>query len=224
MSGIQQAVISTFISSGPPSIGSPFKGGYYAGLVSSAGNGIADYYLIIAPKSSGQFGGFTGSTIRWKTTATFTSGTDSVIDGAANSANLNNASHPAGQFCEGLSIGGYTDWYLPAWYELEILYYNLKPGTRTNVTTRGTNPYAVPPRTSNYTAGNPPQTPVVDFQNNNGNPGNAESFIITAYWSSSQWSGDPTERAVALNTDEGNTFGESKTRYLFCRAVRREPI
>lgn len=223
MSGIQQAVISTFISSGPPPIGSPFKGGYYAGLVSTAGNGIADYYLIIAPKSSGQFGGFSGSTVRWKTTDTFTSGTDSVINGPANSANLNNASHPAGQFCEGLSIGGYTDWYLPAWLELEILYFNLKPGTRTNNTSRGTNAYAVPPRASNYTAGNPPRTPVVDFQNS-GNPGNAESFLIAAYWSSTQFSGNPTEQATAINTDDGFSFGEDKDRFAYARAVRREPI
>jgi hypothetical protein len=39
--------------------------------------------------------------------------------------------HPAAQFCVNLSIGGFTDWYLPARYELDIAYFNLKPSLQT---------------------------------------------------------------------------------------------
>jgi hypothetical protein len=31
--------------------------------------------------------------------------------------------HPAAEFCVNLSIGGHTDWYLPARYELDIAYF-----------------------------------------------------------------------------------------------------
>ena len=54
-----------------------------------------------------------------------------------NSTNMNNASHPAAQFCEGLTIGGFSDWYMPARNELEICYYNLKPTTQNNNTGGG---------------------------------------------------------------------------------------
>jgi hypothetical protein len=80
--------------------------------------------------------------------------------------------HPAAQFCENLSIGGYSDWYLPARYELDIAYENLKPTTASNNTSWGINPYSVPERTVNRTAGAPAQTSVAAFQS-----GGAEAFV-----------------------------------------------
>jgi hypothetical protein len=44
------------------------------------------------------------------------------------------------------SIGGFTDWYLPARYELDIAYFNLKPSTQANDTSWGSNVYSVPQR------------------------------------------------------------------------------
>jgi hypothetical protein len=101
-----------------------------------------------------------------------TSGTSSEYDGAANTANMADASHPAAQYCEGLSIGGYSDWYLPARYELDIAYENLKPTTTSNSTSWGINDYSVPKRTVNRTAGAPAQTSIAAFQT-----GGAEAFV-----------------------------------------------
>ena len=162
----------------PTVIGQAFGGGYYAGQISTAGNGVADYYLVVAPKSSGQ-----SNSLQWKTSATETAGTSSQIDGPSNSNAMNDASHPAAQFCKGLTIGGYSDWYMPARNELEVCYYNLKPTTDNNHTSSGINPNAVPARNSNYTASVPAQTSATDFQA----PSGAERFDTALYWSSSQW-------------------------------------
>ena len=166
-----------------PAIGTAFQGGFFAGTISHTANGVATHALIVAPAATGATGaGYILTTNKqWKTTNTATAGTTSTYDGAANSANMNNASHPAAEFCETLSIGGYTDWYLPALDELEIAYYNLKPTTDSNDTGSGTNAYSVPARGSNYTAGTPAQTTVTAFQT-----GNSEAFDDVDHWSSTE--------------------------------------
>lgn len=196
----------------PTVIGESFGGGYYAGQISTTGNGVADYYLIVAPVSSGQH-----SSKQWKTSATSTAGTDSVIDGPTNTANMDNASHPAAQFCAGLTIGGFSDWYMPARYELEVCYYNLKPTTDTNNTSSGTNTYAVPSRGSNYTSNTPSQTSATDFKNTG-----SEYFSLDNYWASTE-----LEAAYARVQD----FQNGSVGYLHksnfsrpVRAVRRIPV
>jgi hypothetical protein len=166
-----------------PAIGAAYEGGFFAGTISHTDDGVATHALIVAPAATGATGtGYTLTTNKqWKTTNTTTAGTTSPFDGAANSANMNNASHPAAQFCEDLSIGGYSDWYLPARYELDIAYENLKPTTDSNNTSWGINPYSVPERTVNRTAGAPAQTSVAAFQS-----GGAEAFVAAYHWSSTE--------------------------------------
>jgi hypothetical protein len=166
-----------------PAIGEAYEGGFFAGYISHTEDGVATHALIVAPAATGASGGnYTITTnLQWKTTNTTTAGTTSPFDGAANSANMNNADHPAAQFCEGLSIGGYSDWYLPARYELDIAYENLKPTISSNDTSWGINPYSVPERTVNRTAGAPAQTSVAAFQG-----GGAEAFIAFPHWSSTE--------------------------------------
>ena len=179
-----------------PAIGAAYEGGFFAGTISHTANGVATHALIVAPAATGATGtGYTLTTLKqWKTTNTTTAGTTSTYDGAANSANMNNASHPAAEFCETLSIGGYTDWYLPARYELEIAYYNLKPTTDSNNTSYGINAYSVPARGSNYTAGTPAQTTVTAFQT-----GNSEAFVAGRHWSSTESSSTRGWRLNFLN-------------------------
>ena len=197
-----------------PAIGSAFGGGFFAGQISTAGNGVADYNLVIGPVSSSQ------STSQWKTTQTSTAGTTSVIDGPTNSSNMNNASHPAAQFCEGLSIGGFSDWYMPAKNELEVCYYNLKPTTTSNNTSSGTNTNAVPSRGSNYTAGTPAQTSAADFKDTG-----AEDFTTAAdYWSSTE-STATNAWFQSFNSGSQNDYKPNgKTSYLRVRAVRRVAV
>jgi hypothetical protein len=158
-----------------PDIGDAYEGGFFAGFISHTDDGVATHGLIVAPSASGY------TTLQWKTSNTSTAGTSSDFNGSVNSANMNNASHPAAQYCEGLSIGGYSDWYLPARYELDIAYQNLKPTTASNSTSWGINPYSVPERTVNRTAGAPAQTSIAAFQT-----GGAEAFVASGHWSSTE--------------------------------------
>jgi hypothetical protein len=196
----------------PTVIGQSFGGGYYAGQISTNGNGVATHYLIVGPISTAQ------SNLQWKTVWTTTDGTSSNIDGPTNSTNMNNASHPAAQFCEGLSVGGFTDWYLPAKDELEVCYYNLKPTTATNNTSSGSNNNAVPSR-GNYTSGTPARTSAADFTG-------AEAFnTLNAYWSSTQYD-FKYARTQLFNTGRQyyNGYFSNKQNNRFTRAVRRIPV
>lgn len=195
----------------PTVIGQVYGGGYYAGQISVNGNGIATHYIVIAPKASGESG-----SIQYKTTSTATSGTGSVIDGPTNSANMNNAFHPAAQFCEALSINGYGDWYLPARDELEVCYYNLKPTSQLNDNSSGSNANAVPSRITNYTNTVPPQTSLSLFQ-----AGGSEAFTATPYWTSTQFS---TTDAWYQDFDTGQQTNANKQVSLAVRAIRRVPV
>lgn len=210
MSGAHQAVFMNQRSFGLK-IGDAYEGGFFAGEISTSGNGVATHNLVVAPKSSGETSG-----VQWKTSQTSTSGTSSVIDGPTNSANMNNASHPAAQFCEGLTIGGFSDWYMPAKNELEVCYYNLKPTTQSNSTLQGANTNAVPSRSSNYTTTVPGQTLATDFKT-----GNTEAFQADTYWSSTQ---ETSVNAWRQATTNGRQLGTPKDVSLYVRAVRRVAI
>jgi hypothetical protein len=109
-------------------IGDFYEGGYLAGVIDStqtAGSSGKRYALIVAPKAEGQtnigwgYNGSTGATSRW--------------DGVQNTINLlSYSSSHAPQFCNNLTINGYSDWYMPAIDELELLYRNFKPTTQIN--------------------------------------------------------------------------------------------
>jgi hypothetical protein len=194
----------------PLVIGGAFGGGFYAGQISTAGNGIADFNLVVGPKSTAQ------ALRQWKTTTTSTSGTTSDIDGPGNSSAMNNASHPAAQFCEGLTIGGFSDWYMPAKNELEVCYYNLKPSTTANNTSSGINPNAVPARASNYSGGSPAQTSATAFQDPN-----SEAYTISFYWSSTQLSASNASYTQFTN---GQQSTYAKTYSMNVRAIRRVAV
>jgi hypothetical protein len=198
-----------------PAIGDAFGGGFFAGQISTAGNSIADYNLVAGPVASAQNLGK-----QWKTSNTATAGTSSVIDGPTNSSNMNNASHPAAQFCEGLTIGGFSDWYMPALNELEVCYYNLKPTTTSNYTSSGINANAVPARASNYTSGTPAQTSAADFQDTG-----AEDFSAAFYWCST----DNTAGYTAYARQQSFSYGRQsyfflKTTSSPVRAIRRVAV
>ena len=213
MSGALQAVFQNQRGfSTLPSIGSAYGGGYFAGQISTAGNGTADYNLVVGPLSSAQ-----STNKKWKVENSSTTGTSSVINGPTNSSNMNNADHPAAQFCESVTVGGFSDWYMPAKNELEICYYNLKPTTTSN-SAWGENANSVPARASTYTAGTPAQTSASAFQS-----GGSEAFTATDYWSSTQYDPAPSY-AYPQNFSTGSQGGNTKNYALNVRAVRRVAV
>ncbi len=215
MSGIMLNIAGATYSS-VPVVGSALGGGFFAGQISTTANSVATHNLVVGPVSSAQ------GVYQWKTTNTSTAGTSSTIDGPTNSSNMNDATHPAAQFCEGLTIGGFSDWYMPASLELEICYYNLKPTTQNNSTRIGTNAYSVPARASNYTTGDPAQTSAADFKDTGAEDYTTSPFSF--YWSSTE-SGASYAIFKAFNGGSSSPFFKDNTSYsIKVRAVRRVAV
>ena len=143
---------------------------------------------------------------------------------------MNNASHPAAQFCRALTIGGYSDWYLPSRDELEIVYRNCKPDSTANNTyvnrinsigagngsdtnNNGYNANSLPVGTA-YTASNPTTSVSLAYTT-----GNAEAFSTTNYyWSSTEFDATAAwKQAFTYGTQTNDT--KSSTYYV--RAVRK---
>ena len=199
-------------SNAPTVIGQSYGGGYYAGQISTAGNGVADYYLVVGPVASAQ----TTGAYQNKPTS-FGFGISDPVQGPSNTANMNDPSYPAAYFCIGLTVGGYSDWYLPARNELDVCYYNLKPTTTVNNTSSGINANSVPRRNSNYTSGTPAQTSASNFQSTG-----AEKFNVSSYWSSTQ---DQANSAWAKYFGNGGNYNNAKySANLGVRAIRRVAV
>jgi hypothetical protein len=215
MSGIQQnfAYGRSFGPPPPPTtIGGAYGGGFYAGRINVSGT---FYNLVVAPKASGE------ALKTWGVYGT-TTGITSVINGPTNSASLAalGASYEAATFCEGLTIGGYSDWYLPAKNELEVLYYFLKPTTNANDTLSGSNANAVSPEpiSTNYTSGSPAQTSAgIGFRT-----GETNAFAYGGFYFSSTESN--AIRAWGQDLTNGGQDSGSKNSSEYVRAVRRIPV
>lgn len=213
MSGALQAVFQnqrSFFTQ--PSIGEAYGGGFFAGQINQGGT---IYNLVIAPKSGGE------TAAKWKTSNTEDSGCDSFIDGPANTNAIDDSLHPAAQFCNALTIGGFTDWYMPAKNELEVCYYYLKPSTTTNNTSSGSNANAVSPEpiSTNYSSGSPAQTSVTAFQT-----GGSEVFIAARYSSSTQYSVDTSRGWSHTFSDGFQGVSPDKNTSSNVRAVRRVAV
>jgi hypothetical protein len=238
-----------------PAVGAAYGGGYFGGQISTAGNGVADYNLVVAPKEGntsgpatggalkGQYGGATPTTIQYRTTnAADAAAAQNLVYGGTvsdlykasalhplfNTTWLNSATGPNGGTMNlatgglggGAGIGGYTDWYVPAKNELEVLYYFLKPETTSNfVNGSGSNANAVTPEpvSTAYTAGSPGQTSAGLFQQ-----GNPQAFT-TQYWSSSEVSTGTTNAwsQSFASFNNGNQDAGNKANLNAARAIRR---
>ena len=207
----------------PGAIGTAYAGGFFAGQVNSAGT---IFNLVVSPVSSGQTTTNMGT---YSASSTF-----SNIDGPSNSAALAAQSRPAATFCEGLTIGGFSDWYLPALNELQAIYYYAKPTTANNITSRGSNSNAVSPQplSTNYTLTVPARSSAAVFA------GGAQTFNPTigsggdgSYWTSTTHPSGFTQGiyAVAFGPDgtggnAGNISGQFQPTNQGVRAIRRVAV
>jgi hypothetical protein len=213
----------------PAVIGEPFGGGFFAGYISHTADGNPTHALIVAPRETGATGsGYTLTTNpRWadETVAVPAHSTlidaNNVFDGKVNTdlmisliadSTYSAGAFPAAQFCADLSIGGFTDWYLPARFELDIAYFNLKPGTGANNTSWGSNIYSVPKRDNNNTADYPQQTYVTAFNTS------AQAFVTGFHWSSTE---NVATNAWGLNLLTGTQNTNLKIGTFRVRAFRK---
>jgi hypothetical protein len=207
---------------------------------------MAKFRVIVAPKSSGESTGQpykNAGTQAPAATGTLTEGLKATL---AMVADGDSTVYPAAHYCNNLSIGGYSDWYLPARGELELIYRNLKPVTNNNYTVanrpllatrdyknlgslgdtspnHGVNNNSDPQGVA-YTSGSPAQTSVAAFQT-----GGAEAmaFGTLAYWSSTEYV-DPNGWYQYYGTTTPGAQNEpvsgNKTQSFYVRAVRRSII
>ncbi|MGB5136064.1 MAG: hypothetical protein WBN89_12910, partial [Prochlorococcaceae cyanobacterium] len=204
-----------------PALGAPLEGGFYGGLYSLAGNGTASHALIVAPKAGGETSG-----LAWKSANTATAGTESSFDGLAASQaafDAGAAAHPAAAWARGLSIGGYSDWYVPSQFELLALFWTLKPEgggdyPNTEEPGAGVNPYAVPQRGEFGYDTNPGQTSASAFRLNQ-----AQALDMGQFYGVST-QGSTTSQQRYLSWMDGFGGAGSKTTTRHWRAIRRVAV
>ena len=194
-----------------PAIGTPFQGGFFAGLINIAGQRHA---LIVAPKATGEH-----EEAEWISDYQAVPGAKSYDDGYANTQAMAEAGSDLAKWARGLDIGGHADWYLPSQDELEICYRNLKPTTRENYcyARSGINLSAVPP-TRPYAPEHPLQTSATAFQK-----GGEEAFSDDWYWSSTQHASDSDYAWNQTFNNGYQSYGYTHDE-LRARAVRRSPL
>lgn len=213
------------IPSIPTLAGTAYGGGYYAGRIKI---GTSTYALVVSPRASGY-----GTGLQWKTSVFNATVSNLFNDGFTNSQEMNKAGFPAAQFCRALSIGGYTDWYMPSWAELEICYRNLKPTTTGNtvnstqfntarangayvppgVISIGENPYSSPVG-AGYTTFSPLQTTAALFK-----VGQSEAFYGNQWlWTSNKYD---TQYCWFQSFENGSQSGVTGDYAGYVRAVRK---
>ena len=201
---------------------------------------MAKFRVIVAPKSSGETTKVykNAATAAPSATGTLTEGLKATL---AMVADGNSTVYPAAHFCNDLSIGGYSDWYLPARDELELIYRNLKPFTTNNETTanRPNSPtpnytnlgsigtggvnhglnYNSDPQGVAYTTTVPARTSVAAFHT-----GGAEFMASNEFWSSTEYSGTAAWDQNYTTSFPGRQLNENKGSTRNIRAVRRSII
>ena len=215
-----------------PSIGDAAWGGYMAGIIDTTRVGSIGgtdpsqaglrYLLIVSPKSIEYT---TGK--RWKTTDDAgPNATKTRWDGLSATEAMFAAGpeYEAATYCRGLAFpaDGGSRWYLPAIYELEVLYRNLKPTTEPHYNASGANPASDPTGTA-YVPGAttaPAQSLLAAFQQ--GGAQALEGVSSPYYWSSSEYSAPYASFQHVGGTYAGSQNFTTKTdTYGRVRPVRR---
>lgn len=207
---------------------------------------MARYRMIVAPKSTGEISG----TSLVASASIFTPPIVTLNEGLLATESLLNGDEsgdsPAAEWVSSLSIGGYTDWFIPAINQLELAYRNLKPTDDNNFTVdispgesnyryetmgayvpdypipMGANPNSVPVGGA-YTTSVPSRTPLTDFQS--GGSQALYDSVNTFYWSSSFYlSAMYWRMTFSSSSQSGRQLGATKNQANRIRAFRRSII
>lgn len=205
MSAVEKAAPAVTI----PAIGQAYGGGFVTGVTRDPATGKRSLHI-----SSGAEHELVG---KWGEYGVKIEGTDSFTDSLANTQAMAAAGSELASKVLALSIGGYSDWAIPARDVQELQYRHFKPTTEENWANsrNGDNPNSAPVGLL-YSEEDPVQTIHTTFQE-----GGAEAFRDTWYWSSSQRSAD---FAFSMGFDDGFQDSFGKDIELRVRPVRSELI
>jgi hypothetical protein len=188
----------------PATIGAPFEGGFYGGIIHLSD---ATFAVVWAPKAQGE------TKAAWLDSYTSVPGSASCFDSMANTKAMAEAGSDLAKWALGLEINGHADWCIPARDVLELGYRNLKPTTGENCCSfrDGDNASSVPTGYP-YTDESPAQTAAEAFKE-----GGPEAFEARWHWSSTQYS---DFSAFLQYFDYGTQINFSKSAEGRARAVR----
>lgn len=205
MSAVAKAVPAVTL----PAIGQPYGGGFFSGITRDPDTGKR--YLNITAGAEHELKG------AWGEYGEKIEGADSFTNSRTNTEAMAASGSELAKQVLALSIGGFTDWAIPARDVQELQYRHFKPTTETNWAGRrdGDNPNSEPVGLL-YTDESPAHTSVEVFRE-----GGTEAFQDTWYWSSSQRSA-----YVAFNMyfDDGDQSYDVKHGELRVRPVRSQLI
>jgi hypothetical protein len=222
---------SAFFDPNTDPIGTQAEGGFFAGKVVSDVDGVT--YAIIVSDGDGDTDRTGAGDKQWRTSQTALNQAQTLADGKSvmdyivNNETLSD--FPAFEWIQttlnNANYNGYSDWYLPARDELELIYRHFKPttddnndGTRPSSgfggdgATHGTN-NSSDPNGSGYTTSDPSQTSITSFQD-----GGADYLTDNNYWSSTEYDASGSWRQ-SFNSGYQNDFNKDLTYRV--RAVRR---
>lgn len=185
-------------------IGQPYGGGFFSGITQENGKRYINITAGATHELVGPWGKY-GEKIE---------GADSFTDSLANTKAMAAAGSDLAEKVLALTIGGFTDWAIPARDVQELQYRHFKPTTEENWANsrNGDNPHSEPVGLL-YSEEDPLQTVHEAFQE-----GGPEAFRDTWYWSSSQRSAN---YAFGQYFDDGDQFFLAKVNELRVRPVRR---
>ena len=200
--------------------------------------------IILAPKASGENASVlykTANTAGPAACRTLTNGRAATAAMQAENTNPLVPVFPLAKWITNINtaggIGGFTDWYIPARDELELVWRNLKPVTNNNYVVvnrpsasytrdanladltaeHGANRHSDPAGAA-YTAGNPAQTAVDLFKTG---AAEALTFGSVFYWASSEFSATVGWGQYYFTSYPGYQGGNAKAGYYRARAARR---
>jgi hypothetical protein len=194
-------------TTGVLSIGQPYGGGFFSGITQEDGKRYINITAAAEHELKGKWGEY-GQKIE---------GADSYTDSRANTEAMAAAGGELARAVLALTIGGHSDWGIPARDVQEPQYRHLKPTAEENYCSwrDGDNPSSLPAGHP-YSEQSPAQTSVEAFRE-----GGPEAFQDAWYWSSTQRSADT---AYFMGFGDGTQSLSAKHYELRARPVRRELI